>query len=597
MKRINKIAATVVAGLALATTSCTDYSDYNTVPVDANEMANKTLYQNICDNNKLQDFAAIIKKANYGSTLSASQCFTLWAPIDGTYDANAILAMDSATIVDRFINMHMTQYSHPVSGNVDERVITINSKHHSFTNTTFDDYQIVDANIPATNGLIHTIDGASEYHPNIYEALDEIEGCDEFVNYLKSYDVEYIDTRKSVEGPLVNGQQSYLDTVWAKRNNVIRNILRADIEDEDSSFTVLFPTDKAWNGAIQRISPLYKYISTIDYMDVETNNFTKAAASVTATDAKAANPVKIDGALYTDSLPKSQITRNLAFSNSYPQNKPLLTGTASATDSLFSVRGNRLSNTQEVLGYCGDLRSMSNGYVRTLDSLCFKPWETYETVRSYLAPERIVGLKAAASYTVNTFGQDTLVRKHPEFFTELPDFIKYMMFPEGQAHFQYISTDSINMSGATAKPELDFALRNVLSTKYKIYVVMVPSQLNEPERPLSTDKTEVKNLYLRFDMAYTDADNKQQFKRLNVPGAKTTADIVIQNDAKFHVVELEFEFPICYSGLEAYPTLFMSNTKSFTSSSNRNKFEQELRVARIFLVPEGANDYVQSLKF
>jgi len=587
----------VVAGLALATTSCTDYSDYNTVPVDANEMANKTLYQNICENEKLKDFAAIIKKANYGSTLSSAQCFTLWAPIDGTYDAQAILAKDSATIVDRFINMHMTQYSHPVSGNVDERIITINSKHHSFTNSTFDEFSIVDANIPSTNGLIHTINGASEYHPNIYEALDEIEGCDQFVNYLKSYDVEYIDTRKSVEGPLVNGQQSYLDTVWAKRNNVIRNILRADIEDEDSTYTVLFPTDKAWNGAIQRISPLYKYISTIDYMDASTSTFTKAAASVTATDAKATTPVKIDGALYSDSLPKAQITRNLAFSNSYSCNKPLLTGSASATDSLFSVRGNKLSNPQEVLSFCGDLKSMSNGNVRTLDSLCYKPWETYEPIRGYFYPIRTLGLKAAASYTYNTFGQDSLVSKHPEFFTELPDFIKYFTFPKGQTHFEYISTDSINMSGATAKPELDFALRNVLSTKYKIYVVLVPSQLNDPTRPLATDKEEIKNLYLRFDMAYTDASNKQQFKRLNVPGAKQTADIKIVNDGKFHVVELEFEFPICYSGLDAYPTLFMSNTKSFTSSSNRKKFEQELRVAGIYLVPEGANDYVQSLKF
>lgn len=587
----------VVASLSLATTSCTDYSDYNSVPTDANAMAGKTLYQNISENQKLQNFAAIINKANYGSALNASQCYTLWAPIDGTYDANAILALDSATIVDRFINMHMTQYSHPVSGNVDERVITLNSKHHTFTNTTFDGFAIEDANIPSSNGLIHTINGASEYHPNIYEALDEVEGCDKFVEYLKSYDTYYIDTRKSVEGPLVNGQQSYLDTVWTKRNNVIRNILRADIEDEDSTFTVLFPTDKAWNGALQRITPLYKYIATVDYMDMQTSNFTKAAASVSATDAKSATPVKIDAELYNDSLPKAQITRNLAFSNNNPYNQPLLTNSASETDTLVSVRGNSLSNPQEVLSFCGELQSMSNGYVRTLDSLCYKPWETYEPIRGYFYPIRTLGLKAAASYTYNTFGQDSLVSKHPEFFTELPDYIKYFTFPKGQTHFQYISTDSINMSGATAKPELDFALRNVLSTKYKIYVVVVPSQLLEPERPLATDKEEIKNLYLRFDMAYTDASNKQQFKRLNVPGAKQTADIKIVNDGKFHVVELEFEFPICYSGLDAYPTLFMSNTKSFTSSSNRKKFEQELRVAGIYLVPEGANDYVQSLKF
>ena len=181
--------------------------------------------------------------------------------------------------------------------------------------------------------------------------------------------------------------------------------------------------------------------------------------------------------------------------------------------------------------------------------------------------------------------------------SDLPDYIKTFILPKDTRFFSYIATDSINMAQASSKPELDFSLDNVLANRYHIYVVLAPSQLLDPTRPVSTEGSEVKNLYLRFDMSYTAADGTQKYDRLSVPGGKKTDDILIVNDGKFHFVELVFDFPICYYGLEAYPTLFMSLTKSFTSSANRRKFEQELRVAGVFLVPDSAYEYVKSLKF
>ncbi|MCF0243167.1 MAG: fasciclin domain-containing protein [Bacteroidaceae bacterium] len=588
------------AGLALAFTSCSDFNDYNSVPTDtSNPKADKTLLANIQENANLKDFVSIINKAKYAENLNASQCYTLWAPLDGTYDASKILALDSVKIVDRFINMHLAQFSHPVSGIVDETIISLNDKHHSFTNlkgVLFDNLQIKDANIPSTNGLIHTISGASEYHPNIYQYMDEVKGCDSLVMHVHQYDETYIDKKKSIEGPMVKGQQTYLDTVLAKQNTLIASIMKADIQDEDSSYTVLFPTNDAWQEAKDRIKPLYKYISPVNYMDVTTNN--TPAASLTATTAKSLNPVQIDADLYCDSLPKSQIMRNLSFSNSYIQNKQLIDGASSDTDSLFSTNRTKLSNVSEILSYCGELQPMSNGYTRTLSSLCFKPWETYETVHNNIEPVRMLGLKTGVPYTVNTYVKDTFVKEHWDKIKDLPDYVKTWIFDKNSGFFNYISTDSINLQIASSKPELDFALQNVLSTKYHIFVVLVPSQVKEPERPVSDASNEIKNLYLRFDMSYTDADGTQKYNRLNTPDAKKVSDdILVVNDGKFHVVELEFTFPICYFGLQAYPTLFMSLTKSFTSTANRRKFEQELRVAGVFLVPDDVYDYVKSLKF
>ena len=57
------------------------------------------------------------------------------------------------------------------------------------------------------------------------------------------------------------------------------------------------------------------------------------------------------------------------------------------------------------------------------------------------------------------------------------------------------------------------------------------------------------------------------------------------------VIDLgEFTFPVCYYGLDAYPSLMMMHTKGYTSSSNRLKYDQQMRVAGVYLVPKEYND-------
>lgn len=591
---------TVVAGVALATASCSDYSDYNTVPADANASAGNTLFENIKGNANLQNFASIIEKAGYASVLNSSQCYTLWAPVDGTYDAAAILAMDSAKIVDRFINQHIAQYSYPVSGTIDERVITLNDKHHTFTNALFDESKVQDVNLPASNGIMHTIQGNSQYLPSIYESLNELQGSDNLVKFIKDYDTKYIDLRNSVKGPMVNGQQTYLDTVWKTTNPVVKRILRADIEDEDSSYVMLMPTDEAWTKGIERVKKGYNYATGFKYMDVAT--ITTAAASIKAANGASKDAISINAELYTDSLPKYWMTRNLVYSLSHDCNSPILdnklrypeaSADSSPADSLLTTTGNKITNVSELLSHCGEPVKMSNGYTRTLDSLIFKPYESYERVLTFRSPYRTLGLgdKSASSHSMlkteflETYGEDIL--------SELPDFLKARVLPKNSNYVQWIACDSINFASQSVKPEIDFALHNVLSEKYKIYVVFCPISYNK-----TGDKViKAKPYYARFDLAYNKANGAQDYYRLNVEGAKSTADIVIPDNGKFNYVELNFEFPISYFGIDAFPTLLVSNTKAFTTTSNRQKFEQELRIQGIYLVPEGALDYFKNTSY
>lgn len=587
-----------VASLVLATASCSDYSDYNTVPEDALPTANKTLWQNISENEQLKGFAAIVEKVGYANVLNSSRFYTLWAPVDGTYDAQAVLAKDSASIVREFLKHHMADYNYLVTGDVNERIVSLNDKHHDFTNTLFDDASIEKANIASSNGVIHFINGRSMFYPNLYEEVDSLEGCDAFKAFIQKYDEYYLDTENSVIGPMVNGQQTYLDSVFKKRNNIISNVLNAQLENEDSSYTMLYPTDVAWETAYSNISPTHKYIAKLDYMDLPGTGNVTPVASLKETTAKCTTPVEIDAELYIDSITKNAIISNLVYTNTDLRNAPISTGNLGVKpDTLWTTTYREITNVTDIFKHTvGGVEKKSNGFSRIIDSLCFESWETYEPVRSVAITNRrddnagivrALGLRTGSGVTTHIKNKEDLEGRDT-LFEKIPFFLKRWLLPDDSQYFTYVATDAEDFVSNASKPELAFALRNVQSTKYHIFVVTVPAQVNDATKPL-------KPTYLRFDLSYTDADGTQKFQRLNVPGSTSLRNDIITEAGKLDVIELEFEFPVCYKGLAAYPTLFMSHTKTFGTSSNRNRYDQELRVAGVYLVPERAYEYMKNI--
>jgi len=127
-------------------------------------------------------------------------------------------------------------------------------------------------------------------------------------------------------------------------------------------------------------------------------------------------------------------------------------------------------------------------------------------------------------------------------------------------------------------------------------VVTVPAQIEEDADHL------VRPYYLRFYLSWTDASNKQQYTVLP-QGARNDSEIstdfgentnkstFVGDPDKVNVLDLgEFTFPACYYGLDAYPSLMMMHTKSYASASNRSKYDQQMRVAGVYLVPKEYND-------
>lgn len=591
----------MLAATMFGAASCSDYSDYNTVPVSSQAGADQTLWQNISSDPQLTKFATLAKQCNFSEALNSPRFYTVWAPTDDAIDQmeyDRLLASDSATVLKEFIQQHITEYNYPVSSALEDKtIVSLNLKHHAFTQSSFDEFPYTDINLPSSNGVMHKISGYSEFFNNLYENIDNLVDCDSLKKYVQKYDIEVLDPNNSVIGPIKDGKQTYLDSVMRKQNTVIASIMRASLDNEDSTYCMLIPNDQAWRGAYAKIAPYYKYITKMDYMDLSKKS--TVASSTSATTAKADEPATTTSD-YQDSLTCRNIVRNLVFSNSTPRNQALFDNTPiSPNDSLLSTPGNYLTNGQEILNHTVDMDEMSNGLSRVIDSLTFYPWDTYVPCIVSTMPEQTLKVKDAKESTLKkTIPLEDLKERRDTLFSKVPKMFNQWLFPAREKFFTYYAVDSTNIDGTTGKPELNFRLNGVRSATYHIYVITVPEQISN-DYAAATPKP----YYLRFYLSWTDASNKQQYTVLP-QGARSTYEITTANGnstatltyvgdpGRVNVLDLgEFTFPACYAGTDAYPSLMMMHTKTYTSAQNRNRYDQQMRVAGVYLIPKECNDY------
>lgn len=584
MKRNRYIGIAMMAAGVLAATSCTDYSDYNETPVDQLATSSQTLWENISQNPRLTNFAALLEKSGFDAELKTPRSLTIWAPLDGTYSLSDYQDMSKEDLLTQFVKGHVAEYSHAATGEVEERVHMLNDKSFLFKGNgsyTFNDLQLSQVNVPSSNGLIHLMDGAAPFRPNLYEYLKMATGIDSLRNQFMRYEETYLDEQASVKGPMVDGIQTYIDSVMVTTNSMINN-LRAFIQHEDSSYTFVMPTDEAFVKKYNQVKPYYKFISPMAVQDVE--NF----ASATATNSKTVPA--FNTSYMADSLTRRVITRNLIYSNTNIYNRWLVDNNA-FNDTLRSTTGGKFSNPDDIVTrYMVDEPiELSNGYARIVDSLAFYPWETYCPELEYSPRFNLAKLfPAGALSTTQT----------------VPDSLLTTVFgPEaekrGMSNYRYAW---ISPGGDRTKPEFFISLPEVMSTTYNFYVVFLPTALralgNEP-RPN----------WLNFQLNYTDASNKivtYNFSKAYadslltggtlpaVPTAVNANTAFTNNPEKTDTVFIgRFTFPVSYSGIgsDYYPTLRVSSPISVFNSDQLATYSRDVRIAAILLRPQELDEF------
>lgn len=607
MKKIKYIGILMLAATMLIATSCSEFNDYNKEIADATPSGNQTLWQNIQQNQQLTNFASILKKAGYDEKLNTTHYYTIWAPLDGTYDANAIQQLSSRSLLSQFVENHIANYGYNASGEVDQHVLMLNDKSYHFAgsqnNYTFDGVKIEQPNLGSNNGVMHIMNGMAAYHPSLYEYVmnEELSGndrVDSLRKYLKKYEITYLDEEHSVIGPIVNGMQTYVDSVMITEN-MQWALLRTQMENEDSSYTFLMPTNEAWETQYAKVKGSFTYApKTI------AQQFTGSTISNTT-------PLTIDAAYWQDSLTNRALTRFLGYSNNDVYNR-WLTGTPSAigSDTLRTTLFSKLSNPQDILDKTVKTVKFSNGTGRIVNGYGMYSWETY-------APERVINATKADNRALiaNGNGNRVDVINVNQEKVELED---------GASTFSYYHVEPTG-GNEYIKPEMTFYLRDVLSgdkeqgvgTTYDIYCVFVPENVDLLKKDAVTTPNRViftlnycdasgalkSQLFLNNDEAQIE-DFKARFPSVKDNASQTNANHqtirAFSNDtSKVDTLYIgEFTFPVCYYGLgdEYCPNIKISTPYSVFTAALREAYTRDLRIASIILRPKELVEFEEQNK-
>lgn len=584
----------------LAATSCTDYIDYNTVPEAIDPAADKTLWENISANDNLSDFASVLQRVGYDKVLNTPGAYTVWAPINGSFDMDSLSQVSDTKVEKEFLRNVIASYTHRENDLNDTIVYMLNGKLLKFSNKntpalSFDGQSILPNSInpavfnyPSVNGLLYNVAVPAAFRYNGYEYISEAADiANSMATYVKKYETIILDEASSIKGDIIDGVQHYDDSVVIVTNTLIEDNLRSQINNEDSTYTVLIPTDEAWEEAYKRISSYYKYIPKIAYQDLQspavgTNKGTTGTimkadlgkVETTLSSAPAGSEFSTAESYWTDSITKRWITNNLIFSETNRKyNSKLITGMSFAeNDTLYSTTRSYLTNPTLLDEATIERIKLSNGHARIINRLPFTPEDTYAPIIRTSNVGRIV----TATGSGYTYERIHKVNLDP----------KVCVLEEGYPYLTYVKADIPSASNFAA--ELDFYLNDVLSTTYDIYAVIVPARVEDPTTPDSVCKPYT----LYFDINYTDASNTQITGRfdgdtIQVGTAKVKkVEPFLVGDLKVDTVKLgRITFPICYAGTEAKPNIKVMHSVNSFLSSYKKKYEQVLRVANIILEP------------
>lgn len=603
----------MVAGCMLAATSCSDFSDYNAIEASAEPSADKTLWENIKANANLSDFAEVLEKVGYDKVLNASHTYTVWAPVNGSFDKDSLFSLSESKIIKEFVKNMVANYSHQETDLNDTTVFMLNEKLLKFhgkntSSMTFDGQSLVANaestayNYPSINGILYTVSNPSTFRSNGYEVISDVKDkAGKFYDMIMKYHTETLDEKNSVKGEIVNGLQVYDDSVLIVSNTYTEGSLRSKIACEDSLYTVLIPNDEAWTDAYDRIKKYYNYIPEVNYQDLTDEKLSgkKGGSNSTGTcfmeknigqkaiklTSKPADSEFSDNAAYwTDSISKRLLTNNFIYSETNTKyNSKFANGQKfTEADSIYSTTRNLLTNLPELDKATVETKVLSNGHARIIDKFPFKSWETY-------APEirtRNVGRYVTASGS--NVSRVTVLNPSKDICTF------------DKANEENLNYVRVNVpEGSAFAPEMDFALSNVLSTTYDIYAVVVPGWIEN-----QGDSTYVRKPYtLRFDINYTNEKNEEVRGRFNGEELVTVAAQVIKVPAficgaeKVDTIKLgRVTFPICYADTEAYPNIKAYCTLTSFGSANRKKYDQQIRIANIIMKPIDLVEYEEKLK-
>ena len=584
------------AAVLLGFTACTD-DHFDIQPSTVS--GSNTIWQNVEANADLDSVAMILRrckvmksqtdksaKQTYAELLATSQQLTAWLPKNGTFNAKQYLdELDSAAVLrakdemagtraeydvaNRFARNHIARFNYE-SNMGEQRIALMNSKivNYNAGEGTFNGVKLdaANANILSSNGMLHVLDGESQFAYNIFERLQVDSRFAKIYGDIDKYNVYTFSSSSSTQGSMNhNGSMEYVDSVWTRTNSLISDARLNDLTDEDSLFVSVIPTDAAYEAARQKLQGLFKYAKSYNYAWDEskrdwTNKGTKA--------------LKFN----TDSLTNYNVTDRIlsasSFSVGYNSEGPVTTSNPQAflnhvltADSLNTnvglvIYNKDKGNVNPIFDgqTADDAIKASNGYIFAVDNY------NYDPSYSFIQKINING-RNTAQVTGSTSEQAQYVTLDNE-----NQNAEVNVDALGVDNFYYYFPVSGN-----SQLNIDFKLNRVISTKYKISIVLLPNRVNINNIRTEDDGTIIEEKPV-FDVQIRDDKG-------SVIGKAVKNVSVDQDKVEKKVLWEAFEFPYAYyglpSGYESFPVLRIS----MSYAQQRKGKCKALSIAKVILEP------------
>ena len=584
------------AAVLLGFTACTD-DHFDIQPSTVS--GSNTIWQNVEANADLDSVAMILRrckvmksqtdksaKQTYAELLATSQQLTAWLPKNGTFNAKQYLdELDSAAVLrakdemagtraeydvaNRFARNHIARFNYE-SNMGEQRIALMNSKivNYNAGEGTFNGVKLdaANANILSSNGMLHVLDGESQFAYNIFERLQVDSRFAKIYGDIDKYNVYTFSSSSSTQGSMNhNGSMEYVDSVWTRTNSLMTGAWLDKLTEEDSLYVSVIPTDAAYEAARQKIHGLFKYAKNYNYAwDASKRDWTN----------KGTNALKFN----TDSLTTYNVTSRIlsasSFSVGYNSEGPVTTSNPQAflnhvltADSLNSnarlvIYNKDKGNVNPIFDgqTADDAIKASNGYIFAVDNYNYDPSYSFiqkMNINGHNTSQVTGSTSEQAQYvTLNNENQNAEVN----------------VDALGVDNFYYYFPVSGN-----SQLNIDFKLNNVLSTKYKISIVLLPNRVNINNIRAEEDGTIIEEKPV-FDVQIRDDKG-------SVIGKAVKNVSVDQDKVEKKVLWEAFEFPYAYfglpSGYESFPVLRVS----MSYAQQRKGKCKALSIAKVILEP------------
>lgn len=264
----------VASALTLGMVSCQDDWDAHYDQQADTQHGTESLYEIMAAKPELSDFCKVLKATKafanskqtpvtYAEILNADQFFTVWAPVNGTFNCDSLVQLcqtsEGDSLVElHFVKNHLARYSHSFNG-VEKNVMMFNGKTLALSANSFGQVEFNSSNTAARNGLLHELKHPISYYYNIYEALVAKEEYQHIGKFLRSYQIDELDEKNSLAMGIVDGETVYSDSVFKSRNDLLVDHIYGRINKEDSLYWMIVPTRQLWDSLYAEAETYYNY--------------------------------------------------------------------------------------------------------------------------------------------------------------------------------------------------------------------------------------------------------------------------------------------------------------------------------------------------